>query len=325
MRKNFFSIFEKAKSVFPVIAFSVFFLILAGTVSAYTVSGYVRQGTTPVTDATVHLMNGNSDVGSCHTSSTGFFSISTTCASECNIIAVPDNIDAVYVPTYYPNVLDGYRGYVIYPADMPENAVIEPVSSGEAAIAGGTQVTVTGNINTVNISGVPAFVYVMNNGTLCSYHPVNVDGSFSFTAMVNSSTTLMITNAGYKTLYFNYTSPTIATRGNSLDWNINISMEAISGNGSVVTPSSNNVRLEQNFPNPFNPTTNIAFNVSTAGLVKVTVYDLSGRMVSQLVNEFRNPGPYSVTFNAANLSSGIYYYSIQSNNTRITKQMMLIK
>ena len=320
MRKKLFNS-GKLKMVLSVFIFSVFLFAFAGVSSAYTVSGYVRTGGNPVVDCTVHLMDGNTDVGNCHTSANGYFAITTACATECRLIAVPDQIDASYIPTYYPNQPDGNRGYVIYPSDMPENATIEPITEGEAAIAGGISVNVTGNIHNVNISGVTAFVYEMSGERVLGFHKINFDGSFSFTATMNSNTVLMIANAGYKTQYLNFAQDRVSTT-----WNINVHMEAISGNGSVVTPSFvNKLSLNQNYPNPFNPTTNINFSVPNEGLVKVSVFDLSGRMVAGLVNEYKNAGSYSVTFNASALSSGIYYYSIETGSNRITKQMMLIK
>jgi len=84
-------------------------------------------------------------------------------------------------------------------------------------------------------------------------------------------------------------------------------------------------RLEQNFPNPFNPTTSIKYSILKSGLVILRVYNVSGKEVSTLINEVKNKGTYSVDFNATNLSSGIYFYELTSGNFVQTKRMMLIK
>ena len=78
---------------------------------------------------------------------------------------------------------------------------------------------------------------------------------------------------------------------------------------SVDQPESGlpNFNLEQNYPNPFNPSTNINYSVHKAGLVTIKVYDILGREVITLVNEQKNPGNYSVQFNAARLASGVYF------------------
>jgi hypothetical protein len=83
--------------------------------------------------------------------------------------------------------------------------------------------------------------------------------------------------------------------------------------------------LAQNYPNPFNPTTNISFGLPKAGLVRLVVYDLLGRVVSTLVNEHRQAGTYSVSFDAANLSSGVYFYKIESGDFTSIKKMVLVK
>jgi len=83
--------------------------------------------------------------------------------------------------------------------------------------------------------------------------------------------------------------------------------------------------LSQNYPNPFNPSTKIRFAVPTGSDVKLTVYNILGQQIEVLVNSFRNAGTYEVTWNASNLSSGIYIYRLEGNGTVISKKMTLLK
>ncbi|HLT23882.1 MAG TPA: T9SS type A sorting domain-containing protein [Ignavibacteria bacterium] len=83
--------------------------------------------------------------------------------------------------------------------------------------------------------------------------------------------------------------------------------------------------LFQNYPNPFNPTTNIQYDIPKDVLVSIKIYDMLGREVADLVNEFKNAGRYIVGFNGSNLSSGIYYYKIKAGNFEQTRRMVLIK
>lgn len=83
--------------------------------------------------------------------------------------------------------------------------------------------------------------------------------------------------------------------------------------------------LTQNYPNPFNPTTKISWQSPVPGHQTLKVYDVLGNEVATLIDEFRNAGRYEVTFDAAQLSSGIYYYQIKSNNFIETKKMILLK
>jgi hypothetical protein len=83
--------------------------------------------------------------------------------------------------------------------------------------------------------------------------------------------------------------------------------------------------MSQNYPNPFNPSTTIKFAVVEGTDVQLSVYDASGKEVKQLVNGFRQAGNYSVTFDASDLSSGIYYYRILMNGFISTNKMVLLK
>lgn len=87
----------------------------------------------------------------------------------------------------------------------------------------------------------------------------------------------------------------------------------------------NKVLLFQNHPNPFNPITNISFSIAKEGFVNLNIYNVLGELVNELVNESLVEGNYSYQFNAKNLSSGIYFYSISINGFTEVKKMMLLK
>ncbi len=83
--------------------------------------------------------------------------------------------------------------------------------------------------------------------------------------------------------------------------------------------------LEQNFPNPFNPQTTIAFQLIEADYVTLNVYNISGQLVVNLVNQRLTMGTHTVAFNGSNLPSGSYYYSITAGETKAVKKMLLLK
>ncbi len=93
--------------------------------------------------------------------------------------------------------------------------------------------------------------------------------------------------------------------------------------GSLLTP--NKYDLAQNFPNPFNPATSIRYSIPQASVVTLKVYDILGNEVANLVNEEKDQGVYTVTFNAGGLSSGIYFYTLRADGFVQTKKMLLIK
>ena len=83
--------------------------------------------------------------------------------------------------------------------------------------------------------------------------------------------------------------------------------------------------LSQNYPNPFNPSTTIRFTLPQAGNVKLTVYNLLGEEVAQLVNEFKEAGVHTINFNASGLNSGVYIYKLEANGLVQTRKMTLLK
>lgn len=83
--------------------------------------------------------------------------------------------------------------------------------------------------------------------------------------------------------------------------------------------------LSQNYPNPFNPSTRINYNIPEDSKVSLRIFDISGKEVNKLVDEFKTAGYYSVNFNASTLSSGIYFYTISAGNFITTKKMTLLK
>jgi len=88
--------------------------------------------------------------------------------------------------------------------------------------------------------------------------------------------------------------------------------------------------LQKNYPNPFNPETTIHYSLREAGPVKIEVYNIKGQLVRYLVNELKNAGTYTVIWNGKdeqgeNVSSGIYFYRMQTKNYSATRKMMLMK
>ncbi|MDZ7624523.1 MAG: T9SS type A sorting domain-containing protein [Ignavibacteriaceae bacterium] len=83
--------------------------------------------------------------------------------------------------------------------------------------------------------------------------------------------------------------------------------------------------LGQNYPNPFNPSTNIKYSIPADGVVTLKVYDILGKEVSTLVNEYQQAGTFEVVFDGSNLASGVYYYQLITGELNATKKLMLTK
>jgi hypothetical protein len=133
---------------------------------------------------------------------------------------------------------------------------------------------------------------------------------------------------GYRTVSYritavdlgsNESNPSDAAYANLIDWDPN----------KIITDPKLNEPVEyslaQNYPNPFNPTTTIYYSIKSIGLVTLKVFDMLGKEVASLVDSRKEPGNYSVEFNAANLPSGIYFYTLTSGKFMDTKKLILLK
>ncbi|MCX7833885.1 MAG: T9SS type A sorting domain-containing protein [Ignavibacteria bacterium] len=101
--------------------------------------------------------------------------------------------------------------------------------------------------------------------------------------------------------------------------------EIVTGVKPITNEIPKDFKLYQNYPNPFNPTTKIDYEVSKACFVYIKVYDVLGRVVSTLVNEYKDAGHYSITFDGTNLPSGVYFYKMEADKFSDTKRMLIIK
>ena len=99
----------------------------------------------------------------------------------------------------------------------------------------------------------------------------------------------------------------------------------IMGTNENISSTPEKFELKQNYPNPFNPVTNVEYDIPKNSNVKITVFDNAGKEVSVIVNEFKQAGRYSSSFNASNLASGVYFYKIQAGDFTAVKKMTLIK
>jgi len=107
------------------------------------------------------------------------------------------------------------------------------------------------------------------------------------------------------------------------DFNGNFKYYELSNEVTIGVPDK--FYLSQNYPNPFNPTSNLGFGISKLGFISLKVYDSQGKEVAVLVNENKAPGYYNIQFDGSNLSSGVYYYRLESKGFVQTKRMMLLK
>ncbi len=152
------------------------------------------------------------------------------------------------------------------------------------------------------------------NGTWSSIGNVNGNGTTNLTSSYS------FTDRNLSSGIYNY-------RLKQIDLNGNFQYFNLSNEVNVGVPSK--FELSQNYPNPFNPSTKINYDIPFDSKVSIRIFDMSGKEVSSLVNDVKTAGYYTANFNASNLGSGVYFYTIsaESNGQNFvsTKKMILVK
>jgi len=219
------------------------------------------------------------------------------------------------------------------------------------------------DVNSGGTGGHFVLYYNIGSAVMCSKHvfvndpsPVELTSFYSYVSKNNSrlnwSTSSESNNSGFEIQRFaidqNWTTLGFVTgSGNStepksyafedrnlpsgiyhyrikqIDFNGNFEYFELSEAVTIGVPEK--FFLEQNYPNPFNPVTNIAFDIPKSSFAVLRVFDMLGREVAMLVNEKLDAGSYVVDFDASNLSSGTYFYSLSTPNFYQTKKLTVIK
>jgi hypothetical protein len=208
--------------------------------------------------------------------------------------------------------------------------------TGGAAGAGGILLRGTGvtDITVPSVSPGPTvvhFVYDSATATVTAYK----NGVFALAVPqatpLNLATGTNFQVGGYSTLAsinglmdeFRVYRRALGQAEITATWNQNLGV--LTGITPVLSSIPAEYSLSQNYPNPFNPVTKISFAIPKSGIVIIRVYDVLGREISVLINEFRNAGEYIVSYDASAFSSGTYFYRLESNGYINTKKMTLIK
>ena len=176
---------------------------------------------------------------------------------------------------------------------------------------GHVSVEVTGLDVSITVSGATSSVageLVDETGTVVAVN--NSTGNNPFTLTAPGQGTYRV-NAGFK-------------NPNPRRWDsVMVDIGLTNVNENPISP--NTFKLYDNFPNPFNPSTTVKYSLTKTSFTKIKIYDAVGNEVATLVNDIKTAGTHQVLFNAEGLSSGVYYYSINSGSFSETKKMVLIR
>ena len=199
------------------------------------------------------------------------------------------------------------------------------ISLGDSIIHNLTQYTVNSTISgTVTFENTPpgfsVQLYALNSDSGESYTTSDaITGNFTF-PVSNKIYNYTISISNF--FLTGFTFPNIVAHPGQSGISYNITLTGVVERGSGIPKE---FALQQNYPNPFNPTTEIVYDVPKTSFVKLSVFNMLGQKVADLVNGEQNPGTYAAPFNASNLSSGIYFYRLSAGAFVSTKKMILIK
>jgi hypothetical protein len=198
--------------------------------------------------------------------------------------------------------------------------------------------------NTTDVQGYGKYLCYKGDGSPLSGWPIITTGtSFFNTPLIfdidhNAILDIMgqgiesISSNPYTNIYLWNTGYTFAANKIQIPmWQYNSRHNGVYGDNDLlgISPVSGNIpdafKLRQNFPNPFNPSTMISFDVPKTSHVKLTVCDIIGREVETLLDEVKSAGSYNVSWNATRYSSGVYFYKLETPDHFETKKMVLVK
>jgi hypothetical protein len=267
----------------------------------------------------------------------GIFAVSDLPAGKYIVLAIPLG---KYAPSFYSITGTTLKWKNATLVDI-NGAMISGLTIFVVPFTGGTEgfTSVIGNVNTQTGGGgnSPATLVGVNGaivtvtdaqGTTVAYGVTDETGNFLVGNLAPGTYTVTVDKFGYKSTSSVTLSPSYDAQGNPVTASTSFTIQNEVVVTDVITRMSTvptEYRLEQNYPNPFNPSTTINFTVPKSERLSLTIYNILGQRVASLIDGFTPAGSYSVQWNAAQLSTGVYFYHLKSGDFSSVKKMMLVK
>ena len=252
----------------------------------------------------------------------GKYIIKVPFGDSTDIMAYQDDEQMDYVPTYYPSTTKWQDAHIVVPMENRSNVNIFVYKSDTNFTPSGYLAgKIYKSIYRLESNILPkSVIYVKHNDKFIGSAFADTNGHYKI-ELPAGNFKVYVNRLGYSSDSSNIT---INPPGGNLD-SANFYLQKITSgiNPPVVTRVY--YYLGQNYPNPFNPATIIQYVLGSSTLVKLTVYDISGKKIKELENSEKGPGTHSVEFDGRNLPSGVYFYKIVTDNYSATKSMVLIK
>ena len=296
----------------------------------FTVSGTIRysDNNTPVTGGYVKALRVDGNTGqvltldSASINTNGTYSLTKVPYMELDIMAYPSSEIEDFVPTYYPSTTRWQEAISLTPDSNMTGVDVNVIRTTPPSLSP-VKAFIKGKVSgdsTLNILG-NAIAYLKMGSDYYSYNISNDSGKYIIQPPALGTYQVFVDRLGFS-------SDSILVNIQSLDsvYEVNFNLHQqyvgiINNLGNLPDGYS----LFQNYPNPFNPSTKIKFQIPEGGLVRLVIYDMTGREIKTLVNGTLSRGEYTFDFIADNLPSGVYFYALTTKNYHETKKMVLLK
>jgi hypothetical protein len=170
-----------------------------------------------------------------------------------------------------------------------------------------------------------ALIYAIKNNQVAGYSISNNSGAYSIEGLAPGSYSVTVDNLGFTEPSASTASLSYNLFGSPMNATINFSVNTSTSVETVNSGAPKEFELSQNYPNPFNPSTTIHYAIQQPGIVVLKVYNVLGQEIQTLVEKFQAAGKYQVTLEAQSLSSGAYFYRLQSNGSTLMRKMILLR
>lgn len=186
--------------------------------------------------------------------------------------------------------------------------------SGSLSLSAGTAATMAG-----------AIVYATEDNEVSGFAITDAAGNYSIDGLAPGTYSLSVDKPGFTETTASSGTVSYSSTGSPKNANVPLSISSITLVEGITELQPVQYTLEQNFPNPFNPSTTIRYTLPVSGRVLVRIYNILGQEVATLIDGNQDAGTHVVSFNASGLASGVYLYRVESGSFSSVKKMVLIK
>jgi len=299
-----------------------FTLVAPDTVNTYSLSGKVTDSAgTGIKSAFVMAYDSarhDEHVKLAITDSTGNYTIKGLAAGTYYVLFYAKG----FVPQFYMNADKWENATAIHVTNSSVSGINASLIAAPQSTSSGT---IVGQIHSDNGAALAGVLIVVknSNGNVAGYGMSDASGTYSISGIGQGSYTVSASISTYSSTQSSTTYD--PSSGSTTVQNFTMSNSSV----TAVQNSSSNLptryQLDNNYPNPFNPSTIIGFTIPMTTHVRLDIYNILGQKVAELVNSTMSAGTYKISFDASKLSSGVYLYRLETNNFTSVKKMILSK